>query len=427
MSPQAALFISNAIQYMLWCVAVNILCENRYSRRLTLLLEAVSFFPYYFVCASLQLFSILRLGAGLAVFIICMLLLHKGKRLFVFLVSLQVFITMIISEMLYVAVMPREAALSGALFEQNVVLVYAGYLFLNAVLLSMTVILLRFGLRRIYRTPLNRSWLLLPVFPACQFVTLAIYFNIYSEIGKFSGTILWLMLIYVIADIVLFWTIHTVTQNAELTVRNKVLAEQIDAQAAYYTQLAGNYEQIRKMRHDIDNHLYTMQALLEDGEIEEATRYTREVTGQDSPRERFPGCLNMVVAAYLEKKAEELEQQGVVFTADVRMPAQLTVSNPDLICIFGNLLDNAQEACKASADRTISLSGVYQAPYLNIICRNPVPEGAAPVKARRIPELGRGIGMTILSQLAERYDGRFSTAEDGKTFTAEIILKGETA
>ena len=91
------------------------------------------------------------------------------------------------------------------------------------------------------------------------------------------------------------------------------------------------------------------------------------------------------------------------------------------------MLDNAQEACKASADRTISLSGVYQAPYLNIICRNPVPEGAAPVKARRIPELGRGIGMTILSQLAERYDGRFSTAEDGKTFTAEIILKGDTA
>ena len=54
-------------------------------------------------------------------------------------------------------------------------------------------------------------------------------------------------------------------------------------------------------------------------------------------------------------------------------------------------------------------------------------------KKRRIPEMERGVGFAILSQLAERYDGEFRYKEELQpeeaaqrntgVFLAEIILK----
>ena len=426
MSPEAVYYIANLILYMFWALSVNILCQPRFPRWLTLLLELISAVGFELLLLSLELFSMARLLAGIAYFIAVMLLLHCGNRFYVGLISLMIIVTMTVAEMIYMGVMPREAALSGELFEQNAVLVYAGYLFLNAVMLSIVVTLIRVLIKRHENDRLSRVWLLLPVFPICQFATVVVLYNAYIQVGSISNKILWLILIYAASDIVLFLAFRTASRNRELRMRNAFLEEQIDSQVNHYRQLAGSYDSIRKLRHDIDNHLYTIQALLDEGQVQEASAYNRQLISRDDARLPFNGCRNSVAAAYLEKKAADLEKAGIRFETDIQLPENLRIADPDLICVLGNILDNAAEACQNQKDAQISLRAEYRAPYVNISCRNPLPDEARTArsdKKRRIPELERGIGFTILQSMAERYAGDFHSESDQDSFLVRVVLK----
>lgn len=66
---------------------------------------------------------------------------------------------------------------------------------------------------------------------------------------------------------------------------------------------------------------------------------------------------------------------------------------------------------------------MFQEPYLTISCRNTAKDAPDGSKKRRIPELERGVGFTILNDLARRYDGSFLTEQEDGWFKSEIILK----
>ena len=67
-------------------------------------------------------------------------------------------------------------------------------------------------------------------------------------------------------------------QRSELKARNDLLARQIDRQNEHYAALTAQYENLRRIRHDISSHLYTMQLLLQEGQYDEAAAYSAEVT-----------------------------------------------------------------------------------------------------------------------------------------------------
>ena len=426
--PVLVYWTANFILYLFWSFSVSCLCERRFSRGITFLIDIVSANVMIVLTTMLQSLSLLRLVVGVAYFVLVMMLLHKGKRLYVFLVSFIIINTMSVAEVIALATMPIQAAFSGELSEKTAIPIYAAYLFLSAVILLITVVVIDHLMKRRQNRNHSRIWLLLPIYPICQMITLAVLFNLYAKVGSSFGTVFWLVIVFVITDILMFIAMQAAAKNTDLSIRNEILEEQVNTETAYYAQLAESYEDIRKMRHDIDNHLFTMKALLREGQIEEAEEYTRQITERDSAKEHFPGCLNTVAAAYLEKKAADFETYGIPFTADIHIPGELRITNPDLICVFGNLLDNAQEACNNQAEPVIELSASYKEPYLTIHCRNPIEsneKNAAPgQKRRRIPELNRGVGFTILEQLAKRYDGEFSTEMQGDIFHADIIMKG---
>ena len=138
----------------------------------------------------------------------------------------------------------------------------------------------------------------------------------------------------------------------------------------------------------------------------------------------FSGCRNTVVSSYLEKKLEDMLQLGIRLETDIHLPPHLSVSNPDLICIYGNILDNAVEACRETENAVITLKTEYRKPYLTVSCSNPVLEKEKE-KKQRIPGLERGVGLTILSHIAEQYDGQFVSDRKDNSYSTEIILKAE--
>ncbi len=57
---------------------------------------------------------------------------------------------------------------------------------------------------------------------------------------------------------------------------------------------------------------------------------------------------------------------------------------------------------------------------------NPMPAEEGAAKARRIPELERGVGLHILRELAVKYDGSFTAGAQDGVFSAKLLLKEVT-
>ena len=234
--------------------------------------------------------------------------------------------------------------------------------------------------------------------------------------------------LFLVSDILLYRTMVRTEQRVQLEVENALLESQLDAQLAHYRDLTAQYEQIRAMRHDIAHHLNTIHALLEAGNLQAASEYSEQLLPAQTYSSRLGACRNPVVDAFLYTRVQDAQARGVPVRADVSLPVELPVSNTDLIVAFGNLLDNALEACSGIPDAQITLRAHMDKGYVVIQESNPVharqPQGKKP---RRIPELERGVGFRVLSSLAAKYDGSFRHACENDTYTVTLLLRAAAA
>ena len=231
--------------------------------------------------------------------------------------------------------------------------------------------------------------------------------------------------LFLVSDILLYRTMVRTEQRVQLEVENQLLEKQLDAQLAHYSDLTAQYEQIRAMRHDISHHLNTINALLQEGNLKAATEYSEQLLPMQTYISRLGKCQNPVVDAFLYTRVQDAQTRGVPVRADVSLPVELPVSNTDLIVAFGNMLDNALEACSGIPDAQITLRAHMDKGYLVIQESNPVrarqPQGKKP---RRIPELERGVGFRVLSGLAAKYDGSFRhELVPGGDYAVTLMLK----
>ena len=295
--------------------------------------------------------------------------------------------------------------------------------------LGLGLMLISFIFTRSKNNLSGRQLLVFSAFPITQMVCEASLVTLMFTPPRYEYIPMQLIMsvLFLVSDILLYRTMVRTEQRVQLEVENALLESQLDAQLAHYRDLTAQYEQIRAMRHDIAHHLNTIHALLEAGNLQAASEYSEQLLPAQTYSSRLGSCRNPVVDAFLYTRTQEAGLRGVPVRADVslpvELPVELPVSNTDLIVAFGNLLDNALEACAGIPDAQITLRAHMDKGYLVIQESNPVrarqPQGRKP---RRIPELERGVGFRVLSGLAEKYDGSFRhTCEDG-VYTVTLLL-----
>ena len=272
----------------------------------------------------------------------------------------------------------------------------------------------------------GRQLLVFSAFPITQMVCEASLVTLMFTPPRYEYIPMQLIMsvLFLVSDILLYRTMVRTEQRVQLEVENELLESQLDAQLAHYGDLTVQYEQIRAMRHDISHHLNTINALLQAGNLQAASEYSEQLLPAQTYSSRLGACRNPVVDAFLYTRVQDAQAKGVPVRADVSLPVELPVSNTDLIVAFGNLLDNALEACSGIPDAQITLRAHMDKGYVVIQESNPVrprqPQGKKP---RRIPELERGVGFRVLGSLAVKYDGSFRHTCENDTYTVTLSLR----
>ena len=231
-----------------------------------------------------------------------------------------------------------------------------------------------------------------------------------------------LILLFAVSDVALFCLIGQTARKAELETANRLLNDQLDNQLKHYSALVDQYEDNRRIRHDIAHHMHTIQLLLESGRRQEATAYAGELMRQQEHSSQLGQCENPLVDAFLFSRIREARQAGIPVEASVVLPRRLPIANVDLVILFGNLMDNAVEACGQVASPFIRLEAGLRKDYLVVTETNPAPADDTR-KKRRIPHLERGIGLHILTDLAGRYHGSCTQEVRDGQFTVSIALQ----
>lgn len=114
----------------------------------------------------------------------------------------------------------------------------------------------------------------------------------------------------------------------------------------YYRNLEQEQFQVRRLRHDMANHLQTMSGLPEP----EMREYLNNIINSPALEHARRFCENNVVNIVLASKASIMEQRKIDMDIEISVPSEIPVQNVDLCAVFANSLDNAIEACEKLPD-----------------------------------------------------------------------------
>lgn len=419
--------VANFLFFLIWMVPYNVLLKPRFSRWLTALFDMLMFAVYYLTVMLLTpVYSWARLLIGEAIILCVPLFFHRGKlhtKLLIWVVS---FVISLVSDMTAFMLTDTTGLPASAIRPQDYpILGYAVSMLIHVILFTVLV-LTGFGIRRQevreLRLPEALSFSL---YPLCHvlllFYWLRYLWTDFTRFGAYQAGFVLLFSMFTILCLFLF--IRAASSASTLRAKVTLLEEEAQQQDHYYAALAEDYAKAVAMRAELHRQDERFAKLIAQGRHDDALRSVEAYSSAQLAPGTFPLCENRTVASFLEHRLEELTASGIRAVFSVSMPADVGISDPDLICLFGNLLDNAAEACAKLPDAEVSLLCDWQAPYLRVRMDNSAPLNA-PRRKKRIAELDRGIGFHILSQLAEKHDGEWVTSQKGGWFHSSMTLKG---
>ncbi len=144
---------------------------------------------------------------------------------------------------------------------------------------------------------------------------------------------------------------------------------QLKDQLRHYNAMISSQAEIKQLKHDLNNHLLSIQAKLNKQEYFQCMQYIEILLKKTNTKAEIElNTGNTVLDAIISAKRDEAEKKHIAFYSEIRIPPDLPLREDDICIIFGNALDNAIEACmKAKQQPYISVSIVYD--DNSLVCR----------------------------------------------------------
>ena len=209
-------------------------------------------------------------------------------------------------------------------------------------------------------------------------------------------------------------------------VQKKQLEEQRALQAKHYAALMDQQQSIRALRHDLANHLMTVNILAQK-DAAQAEAYIKDLTRQFREMTAIDFCENRTADAVLYGKRAEASASGVAFTVDAVLPETIGVDELDLMSLLSNLIDNALDAAKQAEDKRVTVTLRTEAGAVLLNVENTVPPGTV-VDPRRTTKANKqmhGLGVGIAEGICRKYHGSLSFQPGDRTVEVSAMLLAE--
>ena len=205
--------------------------------------------------------------------------------------------------------------------------------------------------------------------------------------------------------------------------RSKML---IDMKSEQYNMITEKIEKTRKSRHDIHHHINVVYQLAKENKIEQLIEYLEEYNKIDSTKEPMVYCNNSTVDAILNHYILLAKDNGIEVHLNVALPEELKIRDTDLCIVIGNLLENAIEASEKEENKRIKLrinrSNEYICMLVSNLYNGEIKKGHSGYYSRKREFKDTGIGLSSVSAVVEKYDGRMEIDHTNGEFNVFIMM-----
>lgn len=188
-------------------------------------------------------------------------------------------------------------------------------------------------------------------------------------------------------------------------------------------------QSIRETKHDLKNHILILQSLLQSASYDEMASYLSQLSDDIPETSHLIYSGNRSLDSVLTIKLLKAKNAGITVTSSLYLPDKLTLGDLELCSIFGNLLDNAVEACLRlpdSSDRWLRITIREQNTMLLFLVENSSNGNYQYDKNHHLisskAEQNHGLGLHRVHTLVKRVDGILDIKPEADMFSISILL-----
>lgn len=242
------------------------------------------------------------------------------------------------------------------------------------------------------------------------------------------ASLLLLLLIYMISEVY-----DRMADDAEAQEKSLLYKQELDLLNRQAQEREEYDMEMRRLRHDMNNHMSSLLGMLRGNDTKHAEEYVRGMLrgAADCRTEDVSRTGNAIVDGLVNRKCGIAREEGIVFDANVFLPAELPFKGGHLTIVFGNLLDNALEACREVEEgkRYITLDASYEKEVLMLAVVNPYrgerrKNHAGKYVTTKKDHRNHGLGLSSVEQAVGAYHGQVDAEERDGVFRVSVVMYG---
>lgn len=256
------------------------------------------------------------------------------------------------------------------------------------------------------------------------------YYNLYNNEGvlQYASDARSLIFALVISAGSFFVTylLLKLVETSSLTLRLRAENHQLALQTLQYQNLVDRMEETRRARHDLRQCMAVLETYLQEGDIDRLDGFVHQMCAALPENPQLFYCRRPALNALLGYYAGQAAQMHIGFDVQVEFPETDAVPDNDLVVLFGNLLENAVEACarQTRGARFLRLRVRTQGQAVTVVLDNSCDPDSVHKKVGFLSSKrdGPGFGMSSVRKIAERYGGTAEFRQNGGVFEASVLF-----
>lgn len=253
---------------------------------------------------------------------------------------------------------------------------------------------------------------------------------VHSEYMIFSATASFLLLVI---NYVIFEVYDWISRNAELREQNRLYAQQLELCTQQAEERERLYLEIRRIRHDLKNHLSGLLGMVQTGQNSEAEKYIMQMldVGAGDRSEKVSRSGNIVVDSVINHAYAAAQKDNIRFNVNVLIPSSLPFESGHLAIVLGNLLENALEACRDIPDGKgfICLDISYAKDIFQLCIKNNYQskrkkDNIGHYVTTKANNIYHGLGLSSINHAVINYHGQMDITDNGNIFQVIVVMYG---
>ncbi|MBR6536009.1 MAG: GHKL domain-containing protein [Lachnospiraceae bacterium] len=215
-------------------------------------------------------------------------------------------------------------------------------------------------------------------------------------------------------------------EKSELEYRLSKQSAEITHASLQEEEIRTLHQNVRKLKHDMKNHMMVLASYLNSNDIEAAKAYTSEILDKLNAMHSYIETGNSLLNHILNEKLELARGLGISVQAEIETLSFASMRSIDFSALLTNLLDNAIEASQKEDNPELRIRIAAERGYHTIRVKNRITasvlaENPELISSKNEKDL-HGFGIPQIKEIVDNYSGMYDFYEEDGFFCVGVFI-----